>query len=181
MIHTLHPQKKRAISPWLVQEATRARTGWAVKYVLEETSSDLNVEEQPAQDAVFSIPPCKIEGADIRYASCILGQLRAAREMQSTDEEPRATQVAYEQAKSTIVEAMIECGLEKRQIPKGYVSTDSEGGIRIEWLCPSARVVMVNRAKQDQNGYIYCRTDSKSGTFPTTGFYLAKALKNIVD
>jgi len=58
--------------------------------------------------------------------------------------------------------------VENRQLglsfPKGFVATDSEGGIRIEWLNGDKTIRLVVPASENGQSYIYFEDDSEYGT-----------------
>ena len=117
--------------------------------------------------------------AEIKYLSHILTELLAVRMMNASEEEPAATVEAYLAAREILIHAAITAGLEGRAIPKGFVTTDPEGGVRIEWFRTDARVHLVIRAARERGGYIYHRSAAGYGTVPATAYSLAKWLKFI--
>jgi hypothetical protein len=66
----------------------------------------------------------------------------------------RPTDEAFDRSVHLLVRAAIEA-YPQRLIPAGCVSTDSEGGVRIEWVCPTASVHLVVPATRDRAPYIY--------------------------
>ena len=129
----------------------------------------------PAAD----VPPCKIMRAEIKYLSHLLKELEVVQLMKGSEDEPAATVEAYLAAREILIHAAITAGLEGRAIPKGFVTTDPEGGVRIEWFRTDARVHLVIRAARERGGYIYHRSAAGYGTVPATAYSLAKWLKFI--
>lgn len=93
-----------------------------------------------------------------------------------SQDEPTAE--AYLATRDLLIDAAIIAG---RPIPKGFVTTDPEGGVRIEWFGTGARVHLVIRAARERGGYIYHRSASGYGTVPATADSLANWLKIISD
>lgn len=119
--------------------------------------------------------------AEIKYLSHLLKELLAVRTMPSTEDEPAATDEAYRAARDILISAAINAGLSGRPIPHGYVTTDPEGGIRIEWFRDEVRVHLIIRATRERGGYVYYHRESGHGTEPATAYSLAKWLKIISD
>lgn len=127
------------------------------------------------------VPTCGIMSAEIKYLSYLLNELHAVRTMESTEDEPAATTEAYSASREMLIHAAITAGLEGRAIPKGFVTTDPEGGVRIEWFSPNARLHLVIRPTRERGGYIYHRSAAGYGTVSATAYSLAKWLKIISD
>ena len=64
-------------------------------------------------------------------------------------------------------------------IPAGCGSTDSEGGVRIEWVCPTASVHLVVPATSDRKAYIYHEVGDDYATEDATPERLAYWLRQI--
>ncbi len=147
---------------------------------LRETAAAIeSIDERATPSA--DVPPCKIMRAEIKYLSHLIQELHAVRFKDGTEDEPAATLDAYSAAREMLIHAAITAGREGRAIPKGCVSTDPEGGVRIEWFCTDARVHLVIRAAHGRGGYIYHRSAASYGTVPATAYSLARWLKIISD
>jgi len=127
------------------------------------------------------VPTCGIMSAEIKYLSHMLKELHAVRTLEISQDEPPATTEAYLATRDLLINAAIIAGQSTRSIPKGFVTTDPEGGVRIEWFRPDARVHLVIRAARERCGYIYHRNATGYGTESATAYSLAKWLKIISD
>ena len=144
-----------------------------------EASSVESVDARATSPA--EVPTFGLMSAEIKYLSYLVKELLAVRTMESTETEPAATMDAFSTAREMLIHAAITAGQEGRAIPKGFVTTDPEGGVRIEWFRTDARVHLVIRAARERGGYIYHRTTAGYGTEPATAYSLAKWLKIISD
>ena len=61
--------------------------------------------------------------------------------------------------------------------PRGAVTTDENGGLRIEWLKDDRAVCLVVAAAEDERSYLYHAFGNKYGTGNVTGRVLAKWLQ----
>lgn len=145
-------------------------------YVLTSASSfSDNVDSQAATPS--EVPKCKIVHAGTKFIAHLLKQLEEVRIADDTEDERQATRDAYDVARELLVNATIIAGRMGRAIPFGHVTTDPEGGVRIEWFSRDARVHLVIRATRDRGGYIYHRVAAEYKTEPATAYSLAKWLK----
>jgi hypothetical protein len=78
-----------------------------------------------------------------------------------------------------LVGAAAEANHQQRQILAGCASTDSEGGVRIEWICPTASVHLIVPAKGDSVAYIYHEVGDDYATEDATPGRLAYWLRHI--
>lgn len=105
------------------------------------------------------IPPerATITKAEIEHLSGILQELNSLRTGPEQDEHGvlRPTRDAYEMASGLLVDAAIVASRKTRKIPLGAVSTDSEGGVRIEWVRPDRSVHLVVPSARENPSYIY--------------------------
>lgn len=124
----------------------------------------------------------KVASANIKYLSAIMQQLVELRNEAESDElgTLRATKVAFDAACDLVTDAAILCAIERRQIPYAFASTDTQGGIRIEWRRPTETVQLVLPASPDREPYIYFEKPSGHGVSPATADQLASHLANIM-
>ena len=127
-----------------------------------------------------TIPPGRLRlvSAGIKYLSAIIQQLVELRNEEETDEYGtlRASQHAFDVACRLVTDAAIISAFDGRQIPRGCTSTDSQGGVRIEWVRPTASVHLVIPASSDREGYIYHEVADRHGTEPASPDRLAARL-----
>ena len=130
-----------------------------------------------------AIPPERlgIASANIRYLSAIIKQLVELRNEAETDEYGtlRASEYAFETASHLLTDAAIVSAPKGRQIPNGCASTDSEGGIRIEWVRPTSSVHVVIPASAERTGYIYHEVGDRYDTTTATPEALSHWLREI--
>jgi hypothetical protein len=128
----------------------------------------------------FGVP---LATADIRYLSSIIGQVEELLNEPESDEHGtlRADSEACLKARELLVDAAIVSAREydQRTIPYGCASTDSEGGIRIEWVRPSTGVRLVVPAVQKHGAYIYHEAGDAFHVEPATSEALARWLREI--
>jgi len=91
----------------------------------------------------------------------------------------RPTRHAFDQSVHLLVDAAIEANPQCR-IPAGCVSTDSEGGVRIEWIRPTASVHLVVPAARDPVAYVYHQVDNDYATEDATPERLAHWLHRVI-
>ena len=84
----------------------------------------------------------------------------------------KPTQDAFDMSVQLLVDAAIEAH-PQHQIPSGCVSTDSEGGVRIEWIRPTASVHLVVPAKENHMPYVYHEVGNDYATEDATPERLA--------
>ncbi len=112
----------------------------------------------------------QLADAGIDHLSPILRQLLELRDGPENDDYGRLqpTQHAYNTTVELLVDAAIDAQSERRQIPHGCVSTDSEGGVRIEWIREEASVHLVVPAEQSKAPYVYHEVGGKYATEEAT-------------
>jgi hypothetical protein len=120
----------------------------------------------------------RLASAGIKYLSAIVQQLVELREEEGADEygDLRASQHAFDVACHLVTDAAIILARDGLQIPRGCASTDSHGGVRIEWVRPTASVHLVIPANSDREGYIYHEVADRHGTEPASPNRLALRL-----
>jgi rubrerythrin len=124
----------------------------------------------------------RIASAEIRHLSALIGQLIELRNAEESDEYGilRATEPAYKRACGLLIDAAIFAALDgDRQIPQGCVSTDSEGGVRIEWVRPASSVHLAIPAPSNRAAYIYHEIGDEYATEPASPERLAHRLREI--
>lgn len=108
-----------------------------------------------ADPATVSSERRQLASAEIRDLSGILKQLVELLSQPERDEygQLRPTKNTFDTAYALLVDTAIVSASQSRPIPYGRVSTDSEGGVRIEWVRPTTSVHLVVPASAD--AYIY--------------------------
>jgi hypothetical protein len=160
---------------WKRAYAQAARTlvneGWFPKH------------DERATDPPGPLPPHGIASAGIRHLSAIIAQLDELRTLDESDEygRLRASKQTYDQACDLLIDGAIIAGLEGREIPYGGASTDSEGGIRIEWVRPTSGVHLVIPSGSSRSASLYHETGEEYAVEPATAEGLARWLRLIGD
>lgn len=123
----------------------------------------------------------QMASAGIQYLSSIIKQLVELRNDEEADEYGvlRATEHAFDSACQLITDAAIVAALGGQSIPRGCASTDSEGGVRIDWLRPNAAVCFFVPAAEERDPYIYHEVAGQHSTVPATAEALARWLREI--
>ncbi len=123
----------------------------------------------------------QMANAGILYLSPILQQLYGLQKGPETDDYGRLqpTKHAFGKAIDLLVNAAIDAY--PRQIPSGCVSTDSEGGVRIEWVRETSSVHLVVPATNSSESYVYHEVDNNYATEDATSESLSNWLKLIAD
>jgi hypothetical protein len=105
------------------------------------------------------VPPERLQlaRAGILHLSPIVGQLVELWCGPECDEygRLRPTQHAFDTAVCLLVDAAIEGHFDNRKIPHGCVSTDSNGGVRIEWVRDGSTVHLIVPAAQRDAPFVY--------------------------
>jgi hypothetical protein len=120
----------------------------------------------------------RLASAGIKYLSAIIQQLVELRKEAESDEYGtlRASQHAFDIACHLVTDAAIISACDGRQIPRGCTSTDSQGGVRIEWVRPTASVHLVIPASSNHAPYIYHEVADCHATEPASPDRLASRL-----
>lgn len=133
-------------------------------------------------------PPCvapvraKLASAGIEYLSTIVNQLNELWRGPESDDygRLRPTPTAFATAVDLLIDAAIDAAREGRKIPAGVASTDSEGGVRIEWVRDATSVHLAVPAEDSQEkAYIYHEDAGEYGTEPATSEALSHRLRGV--
>jgi hypothetical protein len=142
----------------------------------------------PARDVDRATPATipserlRLASANIRYLSAIIRQLVELRnETEENDEYGtlRPSKHTFDTACHLLTDAAIVSARAGRQIPQGCASTDSEGGIHVEWMRPTAGVSLVVPASADREAYIYHEVGKNCASESATAEALARWLGEI--
>lgn len=140
-------------------------------------------ENEDPRETPVTIPPERLQLADagIHHLSPIVRQLIDLWKEPEEDDYGRLkpTQDAFDGSVRLLVDAAIEAYSQQRQIPSGCVSTDSEGGVRIEWVRPTASVHLVVPASRESVAYVYHEVGNDYATEDVTPERLAYWLHRI--
>jgi hypothetical protein len=138
-------------------------------------------KDERATDQLINPERLRLRSADTRHLSALIGQLVELRTAEESDEYGilRATEHAYNVACHLVIDAAIMAALEAREIPHGYASTDSEGGVRIEWIRPTSSIHLVVPATSGCPAYIYHEVGDAYATEPATAERLARWLREV--
>lgn len=140
-------------------------------------------EKEDPRATPDATPPERHQLADagILHLSPIVGQLVELWQQPEKDEygRLRPTRHAFDRSVELLVDAAIEANHQQRLIPSGCASTDSEGGVRIEWVRPAASVHLVVPASEDRVAYVYHEVGDEYGTEDVTPKRLAYWLHRI--
>ena len=152
---------------------------WRAMTAIEDQEVAENEDPRATPDA---IPPERLQLADagIRHLSPIVRQLIDLWKEPEEDDygRLRPTQDAFDRSVRLLVDAAIEAYPQCR-IPAGCVSTDSEGGVRIEWIRPTGSVHLVVPAARDRVAYVYHQLGNDYATEDVTPELLAYWLRRI--
>lgn len=145
-----------------VPEISELDWNFAVSQVRASFAPSRQQDERATPEPV-SPQRARLVRAGIKHLSILLRQLLDLRNEAEVDEYGvlRASQHAYEAACQLLIDAAIEAARQGRQIPYGRASTDSEGGVRIEWVRPTAGVHLAVPAAPGRNAYIYHEVGDK--------------------
>jgi len=155
------------------------RAWWrrAIK-VIEEPG----VAEDDPRATPDAISPERLQLADARifHLSPIVGQLVELWNEPEEDEYGRLkpTRHAFDTSVQFLIDAAI-VAYPRYGIPAGCASTDSECGVRIEWVRPGASVHLVVPAEENRPPYVYHEVGNDYATEDATAERLAYWLKSI--
>jgi hypothetical protein len=135
------------------------------------------VEIDPSAEAMRA----KLVRADIRYVSTLLKKLAELRCSEESDEYGalQTTELAYEIACRILIETSILAASQGRRIPRGAVSSDSEGGVRIQWIRENKTVHLGVPGQSEEDSYVYHEVNRDYGVEPATPSTLAEWLVGI--
>lgn len=104
--------------------------------------------------------------AGVRRPNTILGQLRALRDGPEQDEYGvlRPTEQAFNRVSSLLVDTGLLPILRGSSVPYGCASTESQGGVRIEWVGAKCSMHLVIPATPQEKSYIYHEIGAEYGT-----------------
>ena len=91
----------------------------------------------------------------------------------------RPTKHAFDLASNLLVDAAIASDAEARHVPYGCVSTDAQGGVRVEWVRDSASVHLIVPYSEDRREYVYHEEGTRYATEPATAESLSRWLRII--
>jgi hypothetical protein len=156
---------------------------WAMRRALPHVVQPplLRVRDERITPEAIAPERLRLASAGIRWLSAIIRQLVELRNEEESDEYGalRASESAFERACQLLTDAAIVSALEGRQIPHGCASTDSEGGIRIEWVRPASSVHLAIPSCAEREGYVYHEVGQDFGTITATPEALARWLREI--
>jgi hypothetical protein len=139
--------------------------------------------EQDDRATPESIPPGRLSlaTANIKYLSSLIQQIVQLHHAEEADEFGilRATKYAFDAACGLLIDAAIVSAAERQKIPYGCVSTDSAGGVRIEWATATASVRLAVPSSEEKQGYVYHEEGTTYGTEAATPEALARWLRTI--
>lgn len=137
------------------------------------------------QSVDYSFPP---PFGALKELNLIVQQLAALAAAEPEDEDGvlRPTMRALQRTNKILLDASTVFLLSWRGsdsqlvFPKGFVSTDNEGGIRIEWMWPNSSVRLIVPATTDGKEYIYFEFGEQRGSHRRVdGALLARLLKQL--
>lgn len=93
----------------------------------------------------------------------------------------RPTKWALRQTLKILGRAVMASWIEGNHVPfpAGCVTSDTEGGIRIEWSDNGHAVHLVVRSNRDQKSYVYFEMGDIYGTVAVSGSNLAQSLRRV--
>lgn len=114
--------------------------------------------------------------------TAIINQLNELRDEPETDEfgRLRASEHAFHVARRLMNDAGALAEAHGVAIPRGCASTDTEGGIRIDWLRPDAAVCLIVPASEGRETCVYHEVTGEYATDPATPEVLARWLREIL-
>ena len=137
---------------------------------------DPRTTPEPVSDGLL-----RIAAAGILHLSPILQQLVELWYGPPSDDYGclKPTQHAFDKAIGLLLDAAIVTSLRGGQIPLGCVSTDSEGGVRIEWVRDATSVHLVVPAADSNEAYVYHEIGNNYATEDATPERLSHWLEAI--
>ena len=129
-----------------------------------EDISSSNVDDRITE--TLSPPWLRLVSADIKHLSSILAQLGELHGGPERDEYGilRPTDHAFNRTLSLLIDTAIVAATRGNSVPYGCVSTDSEGGVRIEWVGSMCSVHLVIPSAPQEKSYIYHESGDEYGT-----------------
>ena len=128
--------------------------------VLMAVADQAPIEDEDPRSTPSPISPTRLRlaGAGIDHLSQIVKQLVELWTGPMNDDYGRLqpTQYAFDTTVELLVDAAIDGQFdEQRKIPYGCVSTDSEGGVRIEWIRERVSVHLIVPPDRSKVAYVY--------------------------
>ena len=95
--------------------------------------------------------------SEVKHLSAILRELVELRNGPERDDYGtlRPTKYAFDAASGLLLNAAVASAVERHQIPHGCVSTDSRGGVRVEWVRDHASVHLAVPDDDRGPAYVY--------------------------
>ena len=124
----------------------------------------------------------RLASAGIEHLSTIVARLNELWKGPEEDDygRLRPTDSAYETAIGLLVDCAIDGAPDERMIPAACVSTDSEGGVRVEWVRDQASVhLVVSAERSPKSAYIYYEGPEGYATEPATAEALLMRLRSV--
>jgi hypothetical protein len=167
----------------MMRQPRKAEIQWAWRRAEEVAAPDRTAEAEDPRATPGSVSPERqqLAGAGILHLSSILQQLIELWVGPENDDygRLRPTRDAFERTIELLVDTAIDGHFERRQVPHGCVSTDSEGGVRIEWIRVAACVHLVVPTTKSATAYVYHEVGSDYATEDATPECLARWLREI--
>jgi hypothetical protein len=91
----------------------------------------------------------------------------------------RPTDHAFERSSDMLVDAAVIAAVQGRKIPGGCVSTDSEGGVRVEWIRSDRSTHLIIPPSSSQAAFVYHEVARDFATEDATPEALAQWLRDI--
>lgn len=165
------------------RQPSKAELQFARARALQAVTESPSIDEEDQRATTDGIPPERLmlARAGIRHLSAIVLELVELREGPERDEHGvlRPTSYAFEETSSLMVNTAIIAARENRPIPLACVATDSEGGVRIEWVREHVSVHLIVPANEEAAPYVYLEKDNVYGTEDVTPEILARLLREI--
>jgi hypothetical protein len=157
------------------------RLAFSQARVPKSRSYSIRTEDDGATPETIPLSRLHLASAGIKYLSAIIQQLVELRNDDETDEygDLRASKFAFDMACQLITDAAIIAARSRREIPRGCASTSAQGGVRIEWVRPTASVHLVIPATPARDAYIYHENATGHCTEPASPDRLASRLSAI--
>ena len=169
-----------------VRQPRRAELQTALRRAITAFEDQGVAENEDPRATPDTIPPerLRLANAGFLHLSPIVRQLVDLWKEPEKDDygRLRPTQHAFDRSVELLVDAAIEAAIEaypQCRIPAGCVSTDSEGGVRIEWIRPTASVHLIVPASGERVAYVYHEADNDYATEAVTPERLAYWLRRI--
>lgn len=141
------------------------------------TLGSITTGPRPAEDEDPCVTPdplsperLQLADAGILYLSPVVGQLIELWRGPENDDygRLRPTREAFDKTIELLVDTAIVGHFDQRAIPHGCVSTDSDGGVRIEWIRDKAKIHLVVPTTKNDRAYVYHEVGSDFATEDVT-------------